>query len=35
MKEIVYRIIFKKLYSKSINDFIQYVTSEFDFSKKS
>ncbi len=34
MKEIVYRIIFKKLYSKSTNDFIQYVTSEFDFSKK-
>jgi len=34
MKELIYRIIFKKLYSKNTNDFIEYISSEFNFSKK-
>lgn len=34
MKELIYRIIFKKLYSKNPKDFIQYLSSEFTFSKK-
>jgi len=34
MKEIVFRIIFKKLYSKKTNTFIEYLNSEFGFSKK-
>ncbi len=34
MKKIVYRIIFKKLYSKNSDAFIQYIISQFDFSKK-
>ncbi len=34
MKELIYRIIFKKLYSKNSNDFIQYISSEFNFSRK-
>lgn len=34
MEEIVYRIIFKKLYSKQNNAFIEYIRSNFGFSKK-
>ncbi len=34
MKRIVYRIIFKKLYSKNTDAFIQYIISQFDFSEK-
>lgn len=34
MKELIYRIIFKKLHSKNADNFIRYISKEFDFSKK-
>lgn len=34
MKELIYRIIFKKLTSADTHDFIEYLASEFNFSKQ-